>query len=359
MRVRSMVGLTPLFAVSTLEPDTVERFPAFWKRARWFLQNRPELAEHCPLMEVPGRQGAAAACRSSTSTSSRASWRGCSTRRSSCRRYGVRSLSRGARRGTRTSCASTGRRSASTTSPRESRTGLFGGNSNWRGPVWMPVNYLVIEALQRLATTTASRCKVECPTGSGKYMHAVGGRRASSRAGSSASSRPGRDGPPPGARPPPTPSQQRPALPRPRHVLRVLPRRHRRGPRRARADRLDRARRQAARAEPPLAQLTRRRPGHPSWNPARQQGGRPERCGLGRAVVGATRPGANDRGRGLCRRLATPSLTLGVLWSASVPRRLHAGAVHLEDVARAAARAPPWGPRRPRGGRGPCTAPRR
>jgi hypothetical protein len=56
LRVRSMVGLTPLFGVTTLEPDTVERFPAFWRRARWFLQNRPELAEHCPLMEVPGRR---------------------------------------------------------------------------------------------------------------------------------------------------------------------------------------------------------------------------------------------------------------------------------------------------------------
>src|SRR5258708_11198895 len=56
VRVRSMVGLTPLFAVSTIEPDTVERFDSFWRRARWFLKNRPELAQHCPMMDVPGRQ---------------------------------------------------------------------------------------------------------------------------------------------------------------------------------------------------------------------------------------------------------------------------------------------------------------
>jgi hypothetical protein len=54
--------------------------------------------------------------------------------------------------------------------PAESRTGLFGGNSNWRGPVWLPVNYLVIEALQRLAHYHGETMKIECPTGSGRYM---------------------------------------------------------------------------------------------------------------------------------------------------------------------------------------------
>ncbi len=182
VRVRSMVGLSPLFAVSTIEPDTLERLPAFWRRARWFLQNRPELAAYCPLMEVPGRQE-----RRLLSLVDR--------ERSACslahaRRDGVPLASRGAiavARARRPSLRAS-RRGADL--PRrlraaESQSGLFGGNSNWRGPIWLPVNYLVIESLQRLAHYYGDSFTVECPTGSGKmctlWQVAAELSRASSR----------------------------------------------------------------------------------------------------------------------------------------------------------------------------------
>jgi hypothetical protein len=168
VRVRSMVGLSPLFAVSTLEPDTVERFPAFWRRARWFLQNRPELIQHCPMMDVPGRRE-----RRLLSLVSREKLSRLLTRMLSedefLSPHGVRSLSR-AHGDAPYEVKIDGQSYRVEYEPAESRTGLFGGNSNWRGPVWFPVNYLVIESLQRLAHYYGDSLRVECPTGSGRWM---------------------------------------------------------------------------------------------------------------------------------------------------------------------------------------------
>jgi hypothetical protein len=168
VRVRSMVGLTPLFAVSTLEPDTVERFPAFWRRARWFLQNRPELAEHCPLMEVPGRRQRRLLSLVDQPKLVRILSR-MLNEEEFLSPYGVRSLSRAHARHPY-ELSIDGQAFRVDYEPAESRTGLFGGNSNWRGPVWMPVNYLVIEALQRLAHYYGESLRVECPAGSGRYL---------------------------------------------------------------------------------------------------------------------------------------------------------------------------------------------
>ncbi|MGH7271575.1 MAG: MGH1-like glycoside hydrolase domain-containing protein, partial [Polyangiaceae bacterium] len=168
VRVRSMVGLTPLFAVSTLEPDTLDRFGAFWKRARWFLQNRPELAEHCPMMEVPGRGQRRLLSLVSRERLSRVLSRMLSESEF-LSPYGVRSLSR-AHASDPYTLVMDGQTHRVDYEPAESRTGLFGGNSNWRGPVWLPVNYLVIESLQRLNHYYGDSLKVECPVGSGKYM---------------------------------------------------------------------------------------------------------------------------------------------------------------------------------------------
>jgi hypothetical protein len=168
VRVRSMVGLTPLFAVSTLDPDTIARFPAFWKRARWFLQNRPELGEHCPLMEVPGRRERRLLSLVDQQKLVRVLSR-MLDESEFLSPYGVRSLSR-AHAKHPYELSIDGQSFRVDYEPAESRTGLFGGNSNWRGPVWMPVNYLVIEALQRLAHYYGESMKVECPTGSGKFL---------------------------------------------------------------------------------------------------------------------------------------------------------------------------------------------
>jgi hypothetical protein len=168
VRVRSMVGLTPLFGVTTLEPDTVERFGAFWRRARWFLQNRPELADHCPLMEVPGRRERRLLSLVDQEKLVRVLSR-MLDETEFLSPYGVRSLSR-AHAERPYELRIDGQSFRVDYEPAESRTGLFGGNSNWRGPVWMPVNYLVIEALQRLAHYYGETLKVECPTGSGSYL---------------------------------------------------------------------------------------------------------------------------------------------------------------------------------------------
>jgi hypothetical protein len=168
VRVRSMVGLTPLFAVSTLEPDTVGRFPAFWRRARWFLKNRPELAQYCPMMEVPGLGQ-----RRVLSLVDREKLVRMMSRMLSeaefLSPYGVRSLSR-AHQAAPYEVHIDGQTHRVEYEPAESRTGLFGGNSNWRGPVWLPVNYLVIESLQRLNHYYGDSLRVECPVGSGRWL---------------------------------------------------------------------------------------------------------------------------------------------------------------------------------------------
>jgi Glycosyl hydrolase family 63 C-terminal domain len=168
VRVRSMVGLTPLFGVSTLEPDTVERFPQFWKRARWFLQNRPELAAYCPLMEVPGRRGRRLLSLVAADKLPRVLAR-LLDEKEFLSPFGIRSLSR-AHAAHPYELTIDGHHFRVDYEPAESQTGLFGGNSNWRGPIWMPVNYLVIEALQRLAHYHGDSLKIECPTGSGKML---------------------------------------------------------------------------------------------------------------------------------------------------------------------------------------------
>jgi hypothetical protein len=168
VRVRSMVGLTPLFAVSILEPDTVDRFPSFWRRARWFLQNRPELAQYCPMMEVPGQRARRLLSLTSRETLARLLSRMLSETEF-LSPHGIRSLSR-AHAAAPYELELGGQRHRVDYEPAESRTGMFGGNSNWRGPVWFPVNYLVIESLQRLHHYYGESFKVECPTGSGRWM---------------------------------------------------------------------------------------------------------------------------------------------------------------------------------------------
>jgi hypothetical protein len=146
----------------------VERFPAFWRRARWFLQNRPELAEYCPLMEVPGRRERRLLSLLDRDKLVRVLSR-MLDETEFLSPYGVRSLSR-AHAENPYELHIEGQHFRVDYEPAESQTGLFGGNSNWRGPVWMPVNYLVIEALQRMAHYHGETLTVECPTGSGQYL---------------------------------------------------------------------------------------------------------------------------------------------------------------------------------------------
>ncbi|MGH7327463.1 MAG: MGH1-like glycoside hydrolase domain-containing protein, partial [Polyangiaceae bacterium] len=167
LKVRSMVGLIPLFAVETVDADTLEHFPAFVKRMRWFLENRPELGAHADNLRREGdrhilslvpRERLVRVLKRVLDENEFLS------------PYGVRALSR-AHAERPFSITIGGVEHKVGYEPAESQSGLFGGNSNWRGPVWFPVNFLLIESLQKYHRFYGDDLKVECPTGSGKFMN--------------------------------------------------------------------------------------------------------------------------------------------------------------------------------------------
>src|SRR5918911_69263 len=168
MKVRSMVGLIPLFAVETLEPEVLKRLPGFKKRLEWFIDNRPDLIGNVACMRTPGMEE-----RRLLSVVSRDRLRrGLQVmldEREFLSPYGVRALSRFHRESPYTLRVN-GTEHRVDYEPAESSTGLFGGNSNWRGPVWFPVNYLLVESLQKFHHYLGDDFRVECPTGSGQML---------------------------------------------------------------------------------------------------------------------------------------------------------------------------------------------
>jgi len=168
LKVRSLVGLVPLLAVATVEPELLAALPGFRARLEWYLNYRPDLARLVSRWEEPGigeRRLLALV-------------RGHRMKRLLSRlldedeflsEHGVRSVSRHHEQHPYEL-----RVGPSTFSvryePAESRTGLFGGNSNWRGPIWFPINYLIIESLQKFHHYYGDDFKVECPTRSGRFL---------------------------------------------------------------------------------------------------------------------------------------------------------------------------------------------
>jgi len=168
LKVRSIVGLIPLFAVETIEPETLARLPEFAARLHWLLTHRPDLARLVSRWEEPGRGE-----RRLLSL-----LRGHRMKRLLARMldeteflsdHGVRSLSRW-HRDHPFSLRCDGTVHTVAYVPGESDSGMFGGNSNWRGPVWFPINYLIIESLQKFHHYYGDDFKVECPTGSGNFV---------------------------------------------------------------------------------------------------------------------------------------------------------------------------------------------
>jgi hypothetical protein len=168
LRVRSMVGIIPLFAVDTLDPLSMDRFPAFVKRMRWFTENRPELARHIVGIDDQGAGGRRLLSLLGRNKLVRILSR-VLDENEFLSPYGVRALSR-AHMDHPYVVHLGGSDRRVEYEPAESSTGLFGGNSNWRGPVWFPVNYLLIESLQKLYHYYGDDLRVECPTGSGHMM---------------------------------------------------------------------------------------------------------------------------------------------------------------------------------------------
>ncbi|HEX4497822.1 MAG TPA: glucosidase [Thermoanaerobaculia bacterium] len=172
LRIRSTVGIVPLFAASSLKEEVVfRRLPGFAKRMRWFLRNRQDLARSISFMEspqrpddtiyllaIPSRERLVRVLRHVLDESEFLA------------PYGVRSLSRVHLEHPFELAVEGGVRRVEYV-PGESRDGMFGGNSNWRGPIWFPSNYLLIEALERYHNFYGDTLKVECPTGSGTMMN--------------------------------------------------------------------------------------------------------------------------------------------------------------------------------------------
>ena len=168
LKVRSMVGLSPLFAVETLEPEIVDRLPGFKRRMQWFIDNHPDVPEHIEMTERSAR-----GVRRLLSLVNRRRLKRVLSRMLDesefLSAYGIRALSRYHREHPYEVTVN-GHISRVEYEPAESMTGLFGGNSNWRGPIWFPTNYLLIEALQKFHHYYGEDFKVEYPTGSGKEL---------------------------------------------------------------------------------------------------------------------------------------------------------------------------------------------
>jgi hypothetical protein len=168
MKVRSMVGLIPLFAVETLEPKLLNRMPGFRRRLEWFIDNRKDLVENVASMRTSGR-GERRLLSIVDAEKLRRILKLMLDENEFLSPYGIRSVSRFHRDQPYTMNVN-GVQHRVDYEPAESRTGLFGGNSNWRGPIWFPVNYLIVESLQKFHHYLGDEYKVECPTGSGQWM---------------------------------------------------------------------------------------------------------------------------------------------------------------------------------------------
>jgi len=168
LKIRSMVGLIPLFAVMTIDQKVIESLPGFERRMDWFIQNKPDLVTQCSIGKASNSQ------RSFLSITNQYRLRSILEKmldeEEFLSPYGIRSLSKYHEKNPYI-LKLDGAEYSINYEPAESRTGLFGGNSNWRGPIWFPVNFLIIESLQKFHHYLGDSFKVECPTGSGNLMN--------------------------------------------------------------------------------------------------------------------------------------------------------------------------------------------
>ena len=168
LKVRSMVGLIPLFAVDTLEPFVIDKLPGFKKRLEWFVHHRPDLCRNIAPMTRKGQQERRLLALAPPERLARL-LRVMLDEREFLSPHGIRSLSRYHLEHPFV-LGLDGEEHSVDYEPAESTTFLFGGNSNWRGPVWFPANYLIIESLQRFHHYFGDSFLVEFPTGSGRRM---------------------------------------------------------------------------------------------------------------------------------------------------------------------------------------------
>jgi hypothetical protein len=168
LKVRSMVGLLPLCAATSFDGDVLRKNPELRERLVWFLESRSELRTsiHDPLKPGVANRHLASVLNESRLRRLLAKML---DENEFLSPYGIRSLSR--YHADHPYCMQAGGQEYRVSYlPAESDTGMFGGNSNWRGPIWMPVNGLIIRALLQYYAYFGNDFKVECPTGSGRQM---------------------------------------------------------------------------------------------------------------------------------------------------------------------------------------------
>ncbi|MGC1290249.1 MAG: hypothetical protein WA855_03110, partial [Candidatus Acidiferrales bacterium] len=166
IKVRSMVGLIPLFAVDTFEPEDLARVPDFARRMNWFMLHHPDLPEHVDMSQRTAN-GARVLLSIVNKKRLQRVLRFMLDESEFLSPYGIRSLSKYHQQHPFILTLD-GRENRVDYEPAESTTSLFGGNSNWRGPIWFPLNFLLIEALQRYHYYYGNDLKVEFPYGSGQ-----------------------------------------------------------------------------------------------------------------------------------------------------------------------------------------------
>lgn len=169
LKVRSLVGLVLFFAVETIDFHLIERLPGFSKRMQWFLKNRKDVTQHISCMKKAQNHGRMLLAIPSQERLERV-LRYLLDETEFLSKYGIRSLSRYhlehpyiLKFDHQEYCVKY--------LPGESNSNFFGGNSNWRGPIWFPLNYLLLEALERYYHFYGDSLKVECPTNSGQMMN--------------------------------------------------------------------------------------------------------------------------------------------------------------------------------------------
>ncbi len=168
LKIRSMVGLIPLFAVTTIEPSLLQQVPQFKHHLEWFLEHRPDLAKLVSRWHEPGTGERRLLAILRGHRMKRVLYR-MLDEKEFLSAYGIRALSR-----IYSEDPYMLHLEGSTYSvpyqPAESDSGLFGGNSNWRGPIWFPVNYLIVESLQQFQHYYSDDFRIECPTHSGQMV---------------------------------------------------------------------------------------------------------------------------------------------------------------------------------------------
>jgi hypothetical protein len=168
LRIRSVVGLIPLFAVETLEPEMLDRLPGFRRRLEWFLMHRPDLASLVSHWQAAGH-GERRLLSLLRGHRMKKLLKRMLDETEFLSDYGVRALSKVHLEHPFVLNLDNVHQSVRY-APAESETRQFGGNSNWRGPIWFPLNFLIIESLQKFHHYYGNDFTVECPTGSGHFL---------------------------------------------------------------------------------------------------------------------------------------------------------------------------------------------